>query len=77
MTFLLLRRVGMFNHRRDAAQVNGLPQALLKQARASGQLNLSGRALGTIPADVWRINVDAGKGQVQRNNNKCSTFLLS
>lgn len=54
----------MFNHRRDNGKDTGLPQALLKQARASGQLNLSGRSLGVLPSDVWRINLDAGKGQV-------------
>ena len=36
-----------------------LPAALLKQARASGQLNLSNRRLQTVPEAVWRINLDA------------------
>jgi len=55
----------MFNHRPAAAgRGAALPEALLKQARGSGQLNLSGRNLGVIPDAVWRINVDAGKGQV-------------
>lgn len=36
---------------------------MLKQARASGQLNLSRKGLSAIPESVWRINVDAGVGQ--------------
>ncbi|XP_074641681.1 leucine-rich repeat-containing protein 40-like [Tubulanus polymorphus] len=30
--------------------------AILKQARKSGQLNLSGRGLSEVPASVWKIN---------------------
>lgn len=32
--------------------------AVLRQARKSGQLNLSNRALGTVPTTVWRLTVD-------------------
>uniref|UniRef100_A0A286Y2G6 Leucine-rich repeat-containing protein 40 n=1 Tax=Cavia porcellus TaxID=10141 RepID=A0A286Y2G6_CAVPO len=35
-----------------------IPQGLLKAARKSGQLNLSGRNLSEVPQCVWRINVD-------------------
>ncbi|XP_042538790.1 leucine-rich repeat-containing protein 40 [Dipodomys spectabilis] len=35
-----------------------VPQGLLKAARQSGQLNLSGRNLSEVPQCVWRINVD-------------------
>ncbi|KAM5256323.1 leucine-rich repeat-containing protein 40 [Ctenodactylus gundi] len=35
-----------------------VPQGLLKAARKSGQLNLSGRNLREVPQCVWRINVD-------------------
>ncbi|KAI5109366.1 leucine-rich repeat-containing protein 40, partial [Silurus meridionalis] len=35
-----------------------VPSGLLKGARKSGQLNLSGRALSEVPQSVWRINVD-------------------
>ncbi|XP_050401832.1 leucine-rich repeat-containing protein 40 [Patella vulgata] len=37
---------------------DGVPSAILKQARQSGQLNLSGRGLATVPDKVWRINID-------------------
>ncbi|KAK3612678.1 hypothetical protein CHS0354_042204 [Potamilus streckersoni] len=30
----------------------------LKQARQSGQLNLSGRSLSLVPESVWKINID-------------------
>jgi hypothetical protein len=36
-----------------------LPVALLRQARGSGQLNLSNRRLKEVPESVWRINLDA------------------
>lgn len=36
-----------------------LPAALLRQARGSGQLNLSNRRLKEVPESVWRINLDA------------------
>lgn len=35
-----------------------VPQGLIKAARKSGQLNLSGRGLSEVPASVWRINLD-------------------
>ena len=38
----------------------GVPAALLKQARRSGQLNLSGRGLKTVPTAVWHVNSDPG-----------------
>ncbi|XP_070564294.1 leucine-rich repeat-containing protein 40-like [Ptychodera flava] len=34
------------------------PYAIIKQARASGQLNLSNRNLTEVPQEVWRINID-------------------
>eukprot|EP00041_Stephanoeca_diplocostata_P029005 m.846870 g.846870 ORF g.846870 m.846870 type:complete len:431 (+) comp23477_c1_seq132:634-1926(+) len=43
---------------------SGSTAAMLKQARASGVLNISGRSFTTVPQEVWRINLDAGKGQV-------------
>ncbi|XP_012508129.1 PREDICTED: leucine-rich repeat-containing protein 40 [Propithecus coquereli] len=38
--------------------LTSVPQGLLKAARKSGQLNLSGRNLSEVPQCVWRINVD-------------------
>ncbi|XP_018432379.1 PREDICTED: leucine-rich repeat-containing protein 40 isoform X2 [Nanorana parkeri] len=35
-----------------------VPQGLIKAARKSGQLNLSGRGLTEVPVSVWRMNVD-------------------
>ncbi|XP_076080866.1 leucine-rich repeat-containing protein 40-like [Mytilus galloprovincialis] len=32
--------------------------SIFKQARKSGQLNLSGRSLTKVPDEVWRINID-------------------
>uniref|UniRef100_A0A8D0TUT5 Disease resistance R13L4/SHOC-2-like LRR domain-containing protein n=1 Tax=Sus scrofa TaxID=9823 RepID=A0A8D0TUT5_PIG len=49
-------RAGFRNERRDCAA--SVPQGLLKAARKSGQLNLSGRNLSEVPQCVWRINVD-------------------
>lgn len=40
-----------------------VPEGLLKQARASGQLNLSNRELTAIPESVWRVNVDGTRSQ--------------
>lgn len=37
---------------------SGVPLGLLKGARKSGQLNLSGRSLTEVPQSVWRLNVD-------------------
>ncbi|KAK7099984.1 leucine-rich repeat-containing protein 40-like [Littorina saxatilis] len=36
----------------------GVHPSILKQARRSGQLNLSGRSLTEVPDTVWRINID-------------------
>ncbi|XP_077929060.1 leucine-rich repeat-containing protein 40 isoform X2 [Halichoerus grypus] len=49
-------RVGFRAERRDFGA--SVPQGLLKAARKSGQLNLSGRNLSEVPQCVWRINVD-------------------
>uniref|UniRef100_A0A8C9W458 Leucine-rich repeat-containing protein 40 n=1 Tax=Scleropages formosus TaxID=113540 RepID=A0A8C9W458_SCLFO len=35
-----------------------VPYGLLKAARKSGQLNLSGRGLTEVPQSVWRLNID-------------------
>lgn len=35
-----------------------VPDTILKQARKSGQLNLSNRELKTVPEKVWKINVE-------------------
>ncbi|XP_040263709.1 leucine-rich repeat-containing protein 40 [Bufo bufo] len=58
-----LRRGGMtgdsregFRDQRDKEPA--VPQGLIKAARKSGQLNLSGRGLSEVPASVWRINLD-------------------
>lgn len=37
---------------------NAISDIVLRQARKSGQLNLSSRALGTVPSSVWKLNVD-------------------
>ncbi|XP_035882165.1 leucine-rich repeat-containing protein 40 isoform X2 [Phyllostomus discolor] len=49
-------RTGFRTERRDCSA--SVPQGLLKAARKSGQLNLSGRNLSEVPQCVWRINVD-------------------
>ncbi|XP_057408488.1 leucine-rich repeat-containing protein 40 isoform X2 [Balaenoptera acutorostrata] len=49
-------RAGFRAERRDLGA--SVPQGLLKAARKSGQLNLSGRNLSEVPQCVWRINVD-------------------
>ncbi|KAL2772370.1 leucine-rich repeat-containing protein 40 [Daubentonia madagascariensis] len=49
-------RAGFRADRRDCC--SSVPQGLLKAARKSGQLNLSGRNLSEVPQCVWRINVD-------------------
>ncbi|XP_076871121.1 leucine-rich repeat-containing protein 40 isoform X2 [Brachyhypopomus gauderio] len=38
-----------------------VPYGLLKSARKSGQLNLSGRGLTEVPESVWRLNIDTPK----------------
>eukprot|EP00795_Rhopilema_esculentum_P004854 gene4854-21183_t len=40
------------------SQGAGIPNALIKNARHSGQLNLSNRSLEEVPIQVWRINID-------------------
>ncbi|KAL7984993.1 hypothetical protein Chor_003563 [Crotalus horridus] len=42
----------------DEADAAAIPQGLLRAARKSGQLNLSGRELTEVPLHVWRINLD-------------------
>ncbi|KAH3694443.1 leucine-rich repeat-containing protein 40-like [Dreissena polymorpha] len=37
---------------------DGVHASILKQARKSGQLNISGRSLTSVPETVWRINID-------------------
>nr|XP_031539338.1 leucine-rich repeat-containing protein 40 isoform X2 [Vicugna pacos] len=49
-------RAGFRAERRDCGA--SVPQGLLKAARKSGQLNLSGRNLSEVPQCVWRINLD-------------------
>uniref|UniRef100_A0A8C9QET9 Leucine-rich repeat-containing protein 40 n=1 Tax=Spermophilus dauricus TaxID=99837 RepID=A0A8C9QET9_SPEDA len=49
-------RAGFRAEGRDCT--TSVPQGLLKAARRSGQLNLSGRNLSEVPQCVWRINVD-------------------
>ncbi|XP_023405244.1 leucine-rich repeat-containing protein 40 isoform X3 [Loxodonta africana] len=49
-------RAGFRTEPRDCT--TSVPQGLLKAARKSGQLNLSGRNLSEVPQCVWRINVD-------------------
>lgn len=38
------------------ARTDEISESLLRQARKSGQLNLSGRGLNKIPDKVWRLN---------------------
>ncbi|XP_026521794.1 leucine-rich repeat-containing protein 40 [Notechis scutatus] len=40
------------------ANAAAIPQGLLRAARKSGQLNLSGRELTEVPQHIWRINLD-------------------
>ncbi|XP_013382592.1 leucine-rich repeat-containing protein 40 [Lingula anatina] len=46
-----------FQQREQAGAANVM-KTLLKQARQSGQLNLSNRALEAVPEEVWRVNID-------------------
>uniref|UniRef100_A0A671RVD0 Leucine-rich repeat-containing protein 40 n=1 Tax=Sinocyclocheilus anshuiensis TaxID=1608454 RepID=A0A671RVD0_9TELE len=43
-----------------------VPYGLLKAARKSGQLNLSGRGLTEVPQSVWRLNIDTPQ-EAQQN----------
>ncbi|KAG2463745.1 LRC40 protein, partial [Polypterus senegalus] len=42
----------------SAKEEPGVPYGLIKTARKSGQLNLSGRGLTEVPPTVWRVNLD-------------------
>ncbi|XP_003225888.3 leucine-rich repeat-containing protein 40 [Anolis carolinensis] len=42
----------------DAGGGETVPQGLIRAARKSGHLNLSGRELSEVPLHVWRINLD-------------------
>ena len=46
----------VFGHPGISDDSSALSDALMKQARQSGQLNLSDRNLCTVPSRVWRIN---------------------
>ncbi|XP_051481609.1 leucine-rich repeat-containing protein 40 isoform X2 [Apus apus] len=62
------RRAGAADPRagfRRAEPGPAVPQGLLRAARKSGQLNLSGRSLGEVPQHVWRINLDAPEEAAQ------------
>nr|ACI34266.1 Leucine-rich repeat-containing protein 40 [Salmo salar] len=48
-------RAGFRTEKEEPAAV---PYGLLKTARKSGQLNLSGRGLTEVPQSVWRLNLD-------------------
>ncbi|XP_045906044.1 leucine-rich repeat-containing protein 40-like [Micropterus dolomieu] len=43
-----------------------IPNGLLKAARKSGQLNLSGRGLTEVPQNVYRLNIDTPE-EAQQN----------
>lgn len=47
-----------FGRESAATKTAGVSDALLRQARKSGQLNLSNRGLTTVPDKVWRVNLD-------------------
>lgn len=49
------QRAGNNNKEDDG---KGVSVVILKQARSSGQLNLSNRSLTTVPQSVWNINTD-------------------
>lgn len=40
------------------ARPGEVSEAMLRQARKSGQLNLSNRGLTKVPQKVWRVNLD-------------------
>uniref|UniRef100_A0A8C8HHQ4 Disease resistance R13L4/SHOC-2-like LRR domain-containing protein n=1 Tax=Oncorhynchus tshawytscha TaxID=74940 RepID=A0A8C8HHQ4_ONCTS len=44
--------------RTEKEEPGAVPYGLLKTARKSGQLNLSGRGLTEVPQSVWRLNLD-------------------
>jgi len=43
---------------REIQNKNDISDALLRQARKSGQLNLSNRQLTEVPGKVWNINTE-------------------
>ena len=47
-----------FGRQPAQAKEGDVSEALLRQARKSGQLNLSNRGLTKVPDKVWRVNVD-------------------
>lgn len=47
-----------FGRETAAAKTADVSDALLRQARKSGQLNLSNRGLTKVPGKVWRVNLD-------------------
>ncbi|XP_076463206.1 leucine-rich repeat-containing protein 40-like [Babylonia areolata] len=49
---------GAFGRVANEDTSSGVHPSILKQARRSGQLNLSGRNLTEVPDTVWRINID-------------------
>uniref|UniRef100_A0A4W4G6V2 Leucine rich repeat containing 40 n=1 Tax=Electrophorus electricus TaxID=8005 RepID=A0A4W4G6V2_ELEEL len=49
-----------------------VPYGLLKSARKSGQLNLSGRGLTEVPQSVWRLNIDTPE-EAQQNVSFAAT----
>jgi len=54
------KKPAKFGHSDQVIISGDVPTALLKQARRSGQLNLSGRGLKVVPTTVWHINTDLG-----------------
>ncbi|XP_066932764.1 leucine-rich repeat-containing protein 40-like [Clytia hemisphaerica] len=49
---------GNFGKNDSDSKEGNVPYAILKAARHSGQLNLSGRSLTSVPDRVYRINID-------------------
>lgn len=47
-----------FGRETAQAKPGDVSDALLRQARKSGQLNLSNRGLTKVPDKVWRVNLD-------------------
>nr|XP_060629707.1 leucine-rich repeat-containing protein 40 [Anolis sagrei ordinatus] len=52
--------------KRGTGSGEAVPQGLIRAARKSGQLNLSGRELSEVPLHVWRINLDTPE-EAQQN----------
>ena len=53
-----LRNPGFGREAAAQAKTADISDALLRQARKSGQLNLSNRGLTKLPDKVWRVNLD-------------------